>query len=1520
MSLNSNPSRRRSPTPPPYGQDRGALPPRNHRARADYTDSYRPPVKDPRTHVRRGSPDLIRRAEPARTLPREYYSASNLVRGTSAQSERERSDRERNAREYKTSFNNRAQQTSRISRAASYGDHAHGRSSSFQETRRSYDGLPLDVAADRRVSAPVTIDRPASKQPITHTADSSDFIHPERRKSLPTFDGTGDSEATRGLAPVETTTKDQLLSEVDQETSSSVQGQQQTSKPSEDTSQDAAPAETENLRESRDSEDYINPFDLMDDASSIDDSKPSTGIISNVSPSKEPRDPLDDHNDEDGDDLATKVPHISELRSEYLSSGPEQKEYHTDLVVEDPDAHGSPKAMSEASTVHLEDPESHALALDRTEPKIVYGDNDDNDDNGDKRHSDASSVAKEDLTTSLSPSIDVSEAVNLGSSPIHNDQGIEESHEEIMSIKSDMDDLRSSTSSRRSSLDAPSEHKSLEVLDNIRKYEPLKDSQAPVIQPYVEEHVEHLSSASSEKATEAPELEEQTVLTANEPIDAPITDQISTSSNIATADAKSPAELRDQYPTALPLQTTIKGVLPESSAESQHTEALDVPQPGQAQGLRSATPELVADDKTVDTNHLEDCEALVGVSEPATAPAIAAETQSDPKRPQDVLNHEPSAIVANISNDLQRTDEDREAQDSTSFTKAAVETAEISGTKQDEINDESEAERRVLTPEDFEAMEQGGEDMVASKSQQRKQQRQQIISDIKDLNRQAEKVKQRMASLSVQRSVLSVEKQAEHEELRKVAEMRTALSSQIFLSTTRYCHPFDDSLSKRVTAEAKSTNRDHTRLIRRRIFKEPQEHAFFKENLNFFTSKKADIVAYLSSMKIALLDEEEELRSEYEQRQRKWMKNAIRCDRQRLQEIEQEEAEAALAATVAAPTRGTRNKPVGYEIKEALSGVETPNNVLNEAVIPAMIRDPFERELYTYADLNHVVFKPLEYYNITIDDPREVWTEEEQAIFSARYKLTPKQFGSIAAGLPGRTAKECVLHYYKTKKMLDYRAAGKPKTKTSGRGRGRAKKVVVGRTARRAAMATVTVLEGEEDDNVEDETEVKSLRKRRAINDIDETQRKVRSLRKPTKKSIEMPIVQTQPSPPPRDILDLQYTAGPTLMLPSPLPSLDVQSQKQSLPRPREGPPPSFSRRQQEREPQPKQYRHNQFPNEEPQQQLTPQEQRERQQQLDHRGLHAGPQQYQKSKENQPINFSHIQRPQHQVFQRAPMAAHPFGDSRHYTWTDQDEALFVDLLKRFGTDYSAIASHMHMKTTDQVQKHFDEFLIERHYRQYLPRSGGLLNRPLNSNYGPQIPAQQTFNSRPPLLTAPQFPNQYQSFNQPSRSPTRHEPPAFNPLSRNPLPAPTQSQHGSYVSSHQPRTSQPSSFPQVHAGPSHQQFHFDYRQAPPPVRAPFDTRHDTSRGSVRGSIDSMLNSGERVLLPPISGSRAPSQGPSDGRYTPYFTPPPSSHYQPAAPVQQQAPSYNQQQPQQQQQDSRYSQYSTPNYGRNQQPWR
>ena len=130
-------------------------------------------------------------------------------------------------------------------------------------------------------------------------------------------------------------------------------------------------------------------------------------------------------------------------------------------------------------------------------------------------------------------------------------------------------------------------------------------------------------------------------------------------------------------------------------------------------------------------------------------------------------------------------------------------------------------------------------------------------------------------------------------------------------------------------------------------------------------------------------------------------------------------------------SRAARRRGIGdavtteAEFQEILAGLadtaaKDPTFRANKtsATIPDMVLD--RERLLVYDDENDLVTDPLTFYDFA-GKAEPIWTEDERASFLKRYLTYPKQFGKIAEGIPDKSASDCVLYYYRTKKTVDYK-------------------------------------------------------------------------------------------------------------------------------------------------------------------------------------------------------------------------------------------------------------------------------------------------------------------------------------------------------------------------------------------------------------------------------------------------------------------------------------------------------------------
>lgn len=92
------------------------------------------------------------------------------------------------------------------------------------------------------------------------------------------------------------------------------------------------------------------------------------------------------------------------------------------------------------------------------------------------------------------------------------------------------------------------------------------------------------------------------------------------------------------------------------------------------------------------------------------------------------------------------------------------------------------------------------------------------------------------------------------------------------------------------------------------------------------------------------------------------------------------------------------------------------------AVIPDFILDPIERKQVKFLDSNNIVHDKLQWTTRVKTDFQNNFSAQEHALFCEGFCMFPKRFGAISRHMGGlRTAEDCVVHYYMTKKEVNYK-------------------------------------------------------------------------------------------------------------------------------------------------------------------------------------------------------------------------------------------------------------------------------------------------------------------------------------------------------------------------------------------------------------------------------------------------------------------------------------------------------------------
>ncbi|CAI4056680.1 hypothetical protein SKDZ_03G0980 [Saccharomyces kudriavzevii ZP591] len=92
------------------------------------------------------------------------------------------------------------------------------------------------------------------------------------------------------------------------------------------------------------------------------------------------------------------------------------------------------------------------------------------------------------------------------------------------------------------------------------------------------------------------------------------------------------------------------------------------------------------------------------------------------------------------------------------------------------------------------------------------------------------------------------------------------------------------------------------------------------------------------------------------------------------------------------------------------------------ATIPQLILDPLKKYSHKFCDVNNLVTDKYLWASRVLKDAVDNFSDHEHSLFLEGYSIHPKKFGKISHYMGGlRTPEECVLHYYRTKKIVNYK-------------------------------------------------------------------------------------------------------------------------------------------------------------------------------------------------------------------------------------------------------------------------------------------------------------------------------------------------------------------------------------------------------------------------------------------------------------------------------------------------------------------
>ncbi|EEB09205.1 Set3 complex subunit Snt1 [Schizosaccharomyces japonicus yFS275] len=170
------------------------------------------------------------------------------------------------------------------------------------------------------------------------------------------------------------------------------------------------------------------------------------------------------------------------------------------------------------------------------------------------------------------------------------------------------------------------------------------------------------------------------------------------------------------------------------------------------------------------------------------------------------------------------------------------------------------------------------------------------------------------------------------------------------------------------------------------------------------------------------------------------------------------------------------------EFMEILASLEQKERQLSSAKehpgtaqIPDMDLDWSNRPFQAFLDENRRLRTWFAYQQLS--NPESIWTPEQHELYCQSFAKHGKSFGDIANDVPGKTFQECVLHYYRTKRQINYREIN-PNSRTSGRRR--KKSALSSRKGKQKTKGSSLMVDIEEAEHATAETRRLHTKKKRA--------------------------------------------------------------------------------------------------------------------------------------------------------------------------------------------------------------------------------------------------------------------------------------------------------------------------------------------------------------------------------------------------------------------------------------------------------
>lgn len=313
-----------------------------------------------------------------------------------------------------------------------------------------------------------------------------------------------------------------------------------------------------------------------------------------------------------------------------------------------------------------------------------------------------------------------------------------------------------------------------------------------------------------------------------------------------------------------------------------------------------------------------------------------------------------------------------------------------------------------------------------------------------------------LSSFAIQKSPLEVNDSEEYQSNTKLEDSETIMYTDGCNYPQNYMDTKFNELKSEFSQLKDESEKNHLKYSLVSPIVNLKEYPFFRDNLNAYACKHEKLCGYLKSKEKAIYLKRLKLCKEYVSKsqisdlKRSMMEEQLELlhsmnddFRKELDSIDihmrvdtaESDSTAYLNNGISTSGVSRRNRRHGdlvtteaefQEILKSLGKEQEEDPILKAqkgaATIPDFILDPIEREKVKYMNSNNFVEDKVRWTARLKSDFQNNFSPAEHSLFCEGFCMYPKRFGAISRHMGGlRMPEECVVHYYITKKNVNYK-------------------------------------------------------------------------------------------------------------------------------------------------------------------------------------------------------------------------------------------------------------------------------------------------------------------------------------------------------------------------------------------------------------------------------------------------------------------------------------------------------------------